>query len=76
MTNRKCRRCRKPLSTDNARRFDGRWVGACRSCEYAEAQERRDARRWRSTCDCGHSHWHKVEPAAEPTVAALTGARA
>lgn len=36
-----CRRCRVVLEDSNARRWQGRWVGACRRCENAERIERR-----------------------------------
>jgi transposase-like protein len=56
MTKRLCRRCQVPLSTDNARRFNGRWVGACRKCETAEGVARQRQHFEMVTCPmCGHS---------------------
>lgn len=38
---RACRRCGVRLTVDNARTYDGRWVGACRTCETAESTARK-----------------------------------
>jgi hypothetical protein len=45
MTERKCRRCEVVLTLDNARTYQGRWVGACRHCESVMASERYHAKK-------------------------------
>lgn len=40
-----CRRCGDPLTTRNARRYQGRYVGACRQCESDESGQRAKGRR-------------------------------
>lgn len=45
LTNLLCRRCLVPLTEDNARIYRGRWVGACRKCESAEATARYHAKK-------------------------------
>lgn len=44
----KCRGCGCTLTSGNARRYEGRWVGACRECESQEAQDRYYAKRERA----------------------------
>lgn len=39
-TEKTCRRCNTPLSKSNARIWENRFIGACRSCESQEARER------------------------------------
>ena len=39
-----CRRCGVTLTEENARTYQGRWIGACRSCESVLTTERREMR--------------------------------
>jgi hypothetical protein len=44
MANGLCRKCGDRLTSENARRSRGRWVGACRACETEESQARNGRR--------------------------------
>lgn len=55
MNRRQCRGCGKPLTTDNARRWQGRWVGACKECEADETRQRKARKQPMVICPtCGH----------------------
>ena len=45
LTERDCRTCGAKLTEDNARIYQGRWVGACRRCESLVAAARYYARK-------------------------------